>query len=549
MKYTRLFIFSVLFFSSLCVLFAQKDIIAISKIKKINVYLSSAQIERSAIVNLPAGSSDIIISGLSQYLDVQSMRVSGKGDFIILSQQVQKVYPEPQLMENIIPPAIQKQLKALVDSIENINYDIQENQLRREVFQFEKNTLQNSKAITGTDTLPFLKDGLAFYRTKMLEINTELLRIDKKTKHMQKQKVDMDQRLNALQNYIKSFETNKAEQMPESVLRLSIIADKAVPNASLEFSYLTSNVSWEPLYELKVDDVSKPVQLTLKANLTQNTGELWDNAKLVFSTGRPTAYKKLPVLNVWYLNYNMQRTAQTSNVYMNESAPAMAKEGGAIVSDEVLDYRQNYVQMNQNLLFAEYEVQLPYTIKSDGKPQIISLLNTQLQASYKYMAIPKMDKEAFLTAYLEGWEKLSLIQGKTNVIYNNSIISQTIINPSVVDTLIVSLGVDKRVTLERKKISDKSKDRIVGNTRERTIHMEITVKNQNQSEIQLVLKDQIPVSRAQDIKVSLEERSNAKHNEHTGELEWYLTLQANETRRVEFRYTIKFDSSKSLLTE
>lgn len=542
----------VLFVSSMNFLFSQKEIPVNTKISKITVYLNNAQIERSATLNLPAGNSEITITGLSQYMDVNSLRFSGKGDFVILSHQHQIKYPEPTDQKVEIPLNIQRQIKSLTDSIENITYDIQENQLRREVFQFEKNTLQSSKALTSTDTLPALRDGLAYYRTKMIEINNELLKIDRRAKNLQKQKSEMDARLIALRNYSSGFDSNKPVQLPESVLKLSVMAEKTVSNAMIEFSYLTSGVAWEPFYDLKVDEVSKPVQLSLKANVTQNTGENWERVKLVFSTGRPTAYKRLPILNVWYLNYNMPRTAQTANVYMDAESTrgsAVQKASKDVSLEEIAVQSHNFVQMNQNLLFAEYEVNLPYTINSDGKSQTISLMSTSLNATFKYLAIPKIDNEAFLTAYLEGWEKLSLVQGRANVIYNNSIISQTVINPAVVDTLIVSLGVDKRVNIERKKLSDKSRDRVIGNTRERTVHMEITVKNQNQSEIEMLLKDQIPISRINDIKVTLDESKDAKYNENTGELEWNLKLRPNETRKVEFRYTIKFDSSKNLLTE
>jgi len=543
----------VLLISSMNFLFAQKEVPVNTKINKITVFLSNAQIERSTTLNLPAGNSEIIITGLSQYMDVNSLRFSGKGDFIILSHQHQIKYPEPVDKKEEIPLNIQRQIKSLTDSIENITYDIQENQLRREVFQFEKNTLQSSKALTSTDTLPALRDGLAYYRTKMIEINNELLKIDRRAKNLQKQKTEMDARLIALRNYSSGFDSNKPVQLPESVLKLSVMADKAVSNAVIEFSYLTAGVTWEPFYDLKVEEVSKPVQLSLKANVTQNTGENWERVKLVFSTGRPTAYKRLPILNVWYLNYNMPRTAQTANVYMDAESTrgsAVTQKGSKEeISMDIAVQSHNFVQMNQNLLFAEYEVNIPYTINSDGKSQTISLMSTSLNATFKYLAIPKIDNEAFLTAYLEGWEKLSLVQGRANVIYNNSIISQTVINPAVVDTLIVSLGVDKRVNIERKKLSDKSRDRVIGNTRERTIHMEITIKNQNQTEIEMLLKDQIPISKLSDIKVTLDESKDAKYNENTGELEWNLKLRPNETRKVEFRYTIKFDSSKNLLTE
>ncbi len=563
MKHRIILVSFILFMGLANSLFGQKEIVTSSKIDKVIVYLTNAQIERSASVNLPAGTSEIVVSGLSQYLDPNSLRVSGKGSFVILSQQVQIKYPEPKnTAEDAIPAPILKKINALSDSIESIAYDIMENQSRKEVFQAEKSLLQSNRVISGSDTLPELKEGLNFYRTKMIEINAELLKITKREKLLYKQKNEMEARLVALRNYSASYETEVVPELAKSEIRFQVMTDKAVPNAIIEFTYLTSGVTWEPFYELKVEEVSKPVQLILKANVAQQTGENWEKAKLVFSTGKPSVYKVLPNLLAWYLTYYMPPTAYSQNMYSNvrtaqttekkESAPRTI-DASSVSDNEVMkdaQYSYEWTQTTQNLLFAEYEVSLPYTIPSDGKKQTIALMSANLTANYKFLAIPKMDKDVFSTAYLQGWEKLSLVQGRANIIYQNSIISQTYINPSTaIDTLVVSLGVDKRVVVDRKKISDKSKDKIVGNTRERSIYIEITVKNQNQTEVSLVLKDQIPITEVPEIKVIPDEMKEAIYDENTGELLWNLTLKPNETKKVSFRYTIRFDKTKSLLSE
>ena len=101
------------------------------------------------------------------------------------------------------------------------------------------------------------------------------------------------------------------------------MADNAVTDAQVEVSYITSAVSWTPFYELKVDEVSKPVQLVMKANLIQSTGENWEKAKLTFSTGKPAVYKVIPILSVWYLNYY---TPQRNSNYKGVNAPEAATD-------------------------------------------------------------------------------------------------------------------------------------------------------------------------------------------------------------------------------
>ena len=56
-----------------------------SKIEHVTVFLSGAQVQRSASAFAPNGKSDIIFKGLTPNLDVNSLVVSGEGDFTIMS--------------------------------------------------------------------------------------------------------------------------------------------------------------------------------------------------------------------------------------------------------------------------------------------------------------------------------------------------------------------------------------------------------------------------------------------------------------------------------
>ena len=551
---------AICFFSSaFCIttgLFAQKEINPQSKIDKITVFLNDAQIERSATFNLPSGNSEIILSGISQYIDVNSLRVSGKGSFVIMSQEVQIKYPEPeQTPKEAIPSHILKGINNLKDSLELLAFEIQENNSKKEVLTTEKNYLQTSAAIAKADTITELRDGLEYFRTRMYDINQEWIKMLKNERLLLKKKTAMEERLTKLNNYSNGITPKEVNETPEGVISIQVMADKAVTSAQIDVIYITSSVSWVPFYELKVEDISKPVQLVMKANLIQTTGENWEKAKLTFSTGKPAVYKVLPVLYPWYLNYYYpQRVTATM-----AGAPAVAVDSERSKNEKVKEddgaladaYNANYyTQLSQSLISAEYIVSIPYNVPSDGKVHAITLMNEPLDATYKFLSIPKIDKDVFLTAYLRGWEKLNLVQGEANIIYQNSIISKTYINAAAAsDTLIVSLGVDKRVVVDRKKISDKSKDKIIGSTRERTVSFEITVKNQNQTDIAFILKDQVPLTQTEDIKISVDEISGAKYDELTGEVEWNLKLKPNEVKKLTFKYTLKYDKNKTVLSE
>ena len=543
-------------------LYAQKEIKTSSKISKVIVYRSGAQIFRKADVNLPAGTSQIIISGLSSRLNPNSLRVSGKGNFVILEQQSEIKYPEPEeVRESTIPTHILNKIKAYNDSLELIQYDIDENNSKRDLLLVEKNLIQNSKAITGTDTITELKEATLFYRIRMAEINSEWMKFKKREKHLSKTQQGYQQKLAELNDYTNrtSPSVNPVKKKPESIITITVSADAPVLNASLIFSYLSQPAGWNPVYELKVDEVSKPVQLTMKALVTQNTDEDWSKANLILSTGTPMTNKTLPVINPWIVTYYARQAAYG---YSNFAAPLSATtteskkaekaDKSKSVDEEYSESFEanNYVAQTTNVINTEYEINLPYEIPSDAKPHTISILKENLTGIYKYIAIPKIDKEAFLTAALVGWEKLNLIPANANIIFENSIIGSTFIDPTTAnDTLTVSLGADKRVFVDRKKLSDKTKDKVIGSVRKRNITIEITVKNQNTTPVELKLKDQFPISNNADIKVVTGEIKDAEVDTNTGIIEWNFNLKPNESRKVTFSYEISWDKSKPLLTE
>jgi uncharacterized protein (TIGR02231 family) len=271
--------------------------------------------------------------------------------------------------------------------------------------------------------------------------------------------------------------------------------------------------------------------------------------------------KVLPIINPWYLTYYMNPYAgSTSNMAMpvTQSTENLKNKRTTTKDDAYTDkaiYEEAgastaYVEQNTNMINTEYEISLPYEIPSDAKPHTITILKENLTGIYKYVAIPKVDKEAFLTASLVGWEKLNLIPATANIIFENSIIGQTFINPATSnDTLTVSLGTDKRIFVERKKLSDKTKDNIVGNVRKRNIKIEILVKNQNLTAIELDLKDQFPISNVADIKIETSEVKDAEVNAESGIINWKINLKPGESKKVSFNYVISWDKTKPLLTE
>jgi uncharacterized protein (TIGR02231 family) len=195
-------------------------------------------------------------------------------------------------------------------------------------------------------------------------------------------------------------------------------------------------------------------------------------------------------------------------------------------------------------LSAEFEIELPYTILSDGKPYVVDVTSFTLPATYMHYAVPKQDADAFLMAKVVGWNTLNLVSGKASVYFAGAYLGQSFINTaSVDDTLSLSLGRDKRVALVRKKQSELSKRQLLGNNEKETFYFETTVRNNRDKEINVLLEDQLPISSDGQIEVAMLEISGAVLEKNTGKLSWNMKLATGESKTITLGYSIKTPKS------
>ena len=86
-----------------------------SKVQKVVVFLSSAQVTRTAMVNVNAGTSTLVFENISPGIDVQSIQVHAGGEFTILSVKHEMNFLNEQVkqkhVEDLRAQQIKKQLR------------------------------------------------------------------------------------------------------------------------------------------------------------------------------------------------------------------------------------------------------------------------------------------------------------------------------------------------------------------------------------------------------------------------------------------------------
>lgn len=204
----------------------------------------------------------------------------------------------------------------------------------------------------------------------------------------------------------------------------------------------------------------------------------------------------------------------------------------------------------ENQTTVDFEINTPYTIKSDNKNYTVDMEFYDLPAFYQYYCVPKIDKDAFLIANIVDWEKYNLLEGEANVFFEDTYVGKTLLDVRYAsDTLEISLGRDKKVSVNREKIKDFTDKQFIGSKKEETRAWKTSVKNNKSQSINMIILDQVPVSTNEEIEVNVQNISGAKHNAETGEIKWEFELKPNDKKEFEIKYSVKYPKYHNLVVD
>ncbi len=505
--------------------------------QEVTIFIQGAQVFRKAKTEIPAGESTIVLGNLSPFIDPGSVQVGGTGAFSILGISHKLNYLEEERKTQEVK-TLEEKKDELLKTIKRTNTQI-------EVGRDELDMLAANKKIGGENTgtnLLTLKEAAEYYRKRTSEIKLKNLDLAFEVEKLNKDLQKIDQQLNQLR---------QKATFPVSEILVSV-SSKAATTATLEFSYKTGNAGWTPKYDLRFDALEKPVVLDYKADVQQQTGEEWKNVKLTLSSGNPNDNATKPSLYPWRIDffapvvYKQKPLKRKSNVaYEMAASPAPQADMKSMRAETVIE-----TEAVEQVLQAEFRIQQPYDVPSQQKPITVTIGKHELPVRYRHYAVPKLEKAAFLTATLSEWENLNLLAGSANLFFDGTYVGLTSLNPEEIsDSLTLSLGQDKNIVVERKRLKDQSKKQFLGSSKTDTRAWELSFRNKKSLPINLVVEDQVPTSVNNDLKVEVTEKSGAELEAESGKITWKFTLPATSAKTLKFAYEVKYPKDKKVVLE
>jgi uncharacterized protein (TIGR02231 family) len=538
-----------------------------AEISNATVYFGyGAELTHQSKVKLSSNTNIIVINRLGTNIDLNSLQISVPEDVALLSHRFGLFTPTAPVW--VKPPVA----ALMEDSIENLREQVGkieslisiETKLMQKTGTLIESTINNSgnKELLSAELLKLVE----FYNTKIEKAETNIY-------NHQQSKVKLVKKMDEIRKRIAGLNpVNTVREKSYGQLFLQVFT-KRTGEIPVSISYYTHNAGWVPVYDIRVNSKTNKVKLIYKASLTQTSGVDWKKTKLTLSTGTPNFGVTAPVLTPWFLQLYVPElykslqgkvagvNAQRNTIQSMNDDNAMKEELevtalGMKRRPKELGYSQTidpstmnaYTTLNEGQLNTNYEIELPYDIESDGKMNSIAIKEEEIVCTLKNYAVPRMDKETYLMAEVADWQNLDLLPGDANIIMDDTYIGKSLIDPnSIADTLNLSLGRDKRVVVKRSLVKELSSLKTSGSTTKQSFTYELVVKNNKQTDINLLLKDQFPMSTIKEVEVNLEDSGDAIVNSETGVITWKLNLKPGENKKVRFTYTVKYPKDKKIV--
>ncbi|MEN8248795.1 MAG: mucoidy inhibitor MuiA family protein [Bacteroidota bacterium] len=570
-----------------------------SEIKRVTVFTQGAQVEREASIPIQKGQMILKLTGLSPYINKESIRVDGDGSYTILTVQHQNDYLN-ELNKS-------KEIESLRSKIEQLQSKIEDEEVWMKINKDKLDFLNSNKDLSSkgqTVNPETFKSLNSIYGSNIEKLNLDLLKRQRLINDYRKEINKLKNQLNSLNNRI---------DLPSGTILITV-ESKLTKAAKLKFNYLVDNAAWYPSFDIRFLGVNKPLNVTYKGNIRQNTGIDWKDVNLVLSTAKTNVSANIPVLTPFYLQFYYPEIARTlkgrtPGVMLEEAeAPtaeaAISMRGISSIKSEsnplyVVDgvAKSNISSLSPNEIESikvlkgasatalygskgangvvvittksgedkssvpltitskmetsnEYIIDAPQSIKSNNKTTTVSFRESNLDADFEYQSIPKLSENVFLIGKISDWHNAELIDGEVNVYLENSYVGKSHIDTEQFkDTLEVSFGIDNNISIKREKLTEFSENQFIGSNRKETIAYKLTIRNNKPYAVTTRVIDQIPISTTKDIQVETLELSGGKLDTDTGKVVWDITLNPNENKELIIKYSVRYPKNKKVIVD
>ncbi|MCC6397574.1 MAG: mucoidy inhibitor MuiA family protein, partial [Bacteroidetes bacterium] len=265
-----------------------------TRIVAATVYSDRAMITRSGKVALAPGMRSLVIRGLPSLVQDQSVRVTASG---IVGSKIIEVQVNRMYLDTLITA----RTRPLLQKSRNLSFEIRKINDRLSVLKhrndfLEKITIASQESI-GRE-LKTARPAVDEYGKLLDFFDVELSSLKTETRSLEDQRLEHQQTFERIQKELQLIggSPEKSEKEVTVILNAGIAG-----TVTIDVSYLVSQASWKPAYDIRASSSDTVVNLTYSAFVQQNTGEDWSDAVVTLTTSRPASGGNPPELDPWFI--------------------------------------------------------------------------------------------------------------------------------------------------------------------------------------------------------------------------------------------------------
>ena len=543
-KFSFIVILTLLLSGSL----VSEEIFAKSKISSVTIYPDRATIIREADLTFGSGTHSVFFENLPVTLIPNSLRVSGKGTAVV---KVVGLDLASQYLEFALLPEVKK-LQAEIDALElEMSKTVNKIDVLNSQEKFLK-SIESANAAQASQEIMLGKPDTQSWERVLNFLGSKLSEV--KNGKLEQNQILKDQRakLNALKKKLNSIRPQRSTESR----KVSVILDAArAGRFKLSLSYTVMRARWIPLYTMRALPDSSEIEFAMSANIQQNSGENWENAKALLSTASPALSTNPPVLYPWILDFYTPRPAQarrTKGVTGEVMGGVRAEEPKAaapLEEAEMMDAEMataGVVETGINLNFAiKKNVQIP----SDGAPHKVPIDTQNMDVKYDYITVPKLKEAAFLRANLRNTLPYPLLSGSTDLFVVQDFVGSAKV-PFIAkgEEAKVFFGEDRQIRIKHERIKrEKSPPGFLGKNERVKLVYKITVQNLRNTKVDIEIQDQLPISQNTKIEIKgLTINPEPSKKNEKGFLTWTLTLEPQAKKEILIGFTIEYPKGTTI---
>lgn len=510
----------------------------------VTVYPDRAQVSCRGSVQLSPEVDTFFFDELPLSMEKESVRVSGTGNVAVRILSVDVVREH---YEQSPSPMIQ----TLGSEIETVNEELQTVEDDITTWQAEADQLDGLRRATNE-----YAKGLARGRISVSDQNDLLVYIRTQDRAIRKEQRALESQARLLRRKLDKLQKDLSElhsAQPRSRYQVRIsVAVEGKGQFSPELIYVVRNAQWQPLYDLHFVDngyQDKELQISTHAQVSQRTGQDWDNVQLKVSTARPALNQRVPELKPWFIDsYEppvprpLQRTKALGGARQTVLADAaFTVEDALVENEEIIPAQMADASFQGENAIVTYKIAGSCNVKSDGAPHKFFLGEFTPQITLTYLSIPKHTDVVFRVLKAVNFAGAPLLAGQANLFFNDEFIGKTRIQYTPAEgELELLLGVEERIEVKRELTRRSVDKKLLKDHRVIYFAYEIKLENLLDEVAELELRDQLPVSRHEEIQVKLDEaKPYPTVTTEMNILEWKLKLEPQAETKVWYGYTVQ----------